>query len=81
MQNWDCPKCGKTIGGQQHKAAAGQTKLDQTQVQNTINNSDKTGYIMEAGSLEQYKSVREMTSPYEFHSRNNFRLRVFTDIP
>ncbi|CAG8802240.1 15248_t:CDS:1, partial [Gigaspora margarita] len=56
MQNWDCPKCGKTIGGQHHKAAAGQIKLDQTQVQNTINNSDKTGYIMEAGSLEQYKS-------------------------
>ncbi|CAG8535691.1 30956_t:CDS:10, partial [Gigaspora margarita] len=63
MQNWDCPKCGKTIGGQHHKAAAGQTRLDQTQVQNTINNSDKTGYIMETGSLEQYKSVREMTSP------------------
>ncbi|KAF0353640.1 e3 ubiquitin-protein ligase [Gigaspora margarita] len=63
MQNYDCLKCGKTIGGQHHKAAAGQTRLDQTQVQNTINNSGKTDYIMEAGSLEQYKSVREMTSP------------------
>ncbi|CAG8789861.1 12805_t:CDS:2 [Gigaspora margarita] len=50
--NWECLKCKTTIN---HKAAAGQTRLNQTKVQNAINNSDKTGYVMEAGSLEQYK--------------------------
>ncbi|CAG8725516.1 9151_t:CDS:2, partial [Racocetra persica] len=62
MQSRRCPKCGTTIGGEHHKAAEGQTRLSPGDVQNVITNSDKRGYIMESGSLDQSKSVREMTS-------------------
>ncbi|CAG8466565.1 13541_t:CDS:10 [Ambispora gerdemannii] len=64
MQARSCPAkgCHRTIGGQNHISAAGQTRLDDTQVQNAIANREKTGYIMEAGTLEQGKNVREMTA-------------------
>ncbi|CAG8540805.1 10279_t:CDS:10, partial [Racocetra persica] len=63
MQDRRCPRnCGRMVGGQHHRAAAGQTKLTASQVQNAVSNKDKTGYIMEAGTLERGKSVREMTA-------------------
>ncbi|CAG8457944.1 2929_t:CDS:1 [Racocetra fulgida] len=62
MQSRTCPKCGTKIGGEHHVAAEGQTRLSPGQVQNVITNSDKRGYIMESGSLDQSKSVREMTT-------------------
>ncbi|CAG8674406.1 4885_t:CDS:2, partial [Dentiscutata heterogama] len=63
MQDRQCPrKCGRRIGGQNHRAASGQTRLNSNQIRNAIANRDKTGYIMETGSLERGKSVREMTA-------------------
>ncbi|CAG8481554.1 7050_t:CDS:10 [Ambispora leptoticha] len=63
MEARPCPgRCRRTIGGQDHRSAEGQTRLNGAQVQNIIANREKTGYIMEAGTLEQGKKVREMTA-------------------
>ncbi|CAG8730411.1 23661_t:CDS:2, partial [Racocetra persica] len=64
MEVAKCPgnNRGYQIGGKNHITAMCQTRLSKDQVQKFTVNGDQTGYIMEAGTSERGKNVREMTA-------------------
>ncbi|CAG8642652.1 4079_t:CDS:2, partial [Dentiscutata heterogama] len=56
-----CPECGRRIGGENHVAADGQTKLDTNPLRMSLSAKNQTGYIGEPINQESAYSVRMMS--------------------
>ncbi|CAG8632718.1 32956_t:CDS:2, partial [Racocetra persica] len=56
-----CPECGRQIGGLNHVAAEGQTKMDNNPLRIPLNAKHQTGYIGEPINQEPAQSVRMMS--------------------